>query len=350
MLRFLTTATSITVLVAPLPAQQILGIGIGGDVNLFDPQTGAQSFLGSSGIVYGNWSAMTMNSQGRVFASNGYWNLPYRIYELDIATGQALFICQTDLNGIGGLAFDSTDRLFAANDRTAPSIPHPFDLHEIDLGTGATQLIGAMGVTGLVAIDVFGGQAFGYDVNLGLVSIDLGSGAVTDVNSSFRGPLDLAESICFGPDGQLFQVDAGLWVMDTLTAVPCFVGLTGYPGFIVGIEYLDGPGRPFTLGTLGETGGPMGLEVWGTTPQAAVAFLHASGGSGPTPVGAGLPCAGTLLDLNAGVQLAAVAQTDAQGHARLGPVQVPAAAAGLIRLQALDLTACRASNLARLVY
>jgi hypothetical protein len=50
------------------------------------------------------------------------------------------------------------------------------------------------------------------------------------------------------------------------------------------------------------------------------------------------------------MQLAAVAQADAQGHARLGPVQVPAAAAGLIRLQALDLTACRASNLARLVY
>ncbi len=350
MKRRLVPLAAVFALCSALSAQQIIGIGIGGDLNRFDPQTGEWSYVGSSGVVYGLWTALDQDSQGRLFAANGFWYLPYRIYEIDPATAQATFVCQTPLFGINALAFDQNNRLFAANDRTTPSLPHPYDLHEIDLATGNSTLIGDMGTTSVGSLAFHAGVLYGYVANVGLVEVNTTTGLIADVNPAFTGVADLSESICFGPDGQMFQMDAGLWVMDTLTGVPCFVGLTGYLDFIVGIEYLDGPTNPFTLGTLGETGGPMGLEVWGATPQTTVAFLRASGGGGPTAVAAGLPCEGTLLDLNSSLQLAAVAQTDAQGHARLGPVLVPAAAAGVTRLQALDLTTCRISNLARLIY
>jgi len=331
-------------------SQDILALGIGGDVNRFDPESGAWSTVGSTGVVYGNWTSISQDSQGRIFAANGYWNLPYRIYEIDPSTGLATLQCQTQLFGINALAFGPGDLLYAANDRTAPTIPHPYDLHEIDLVTGSTNLIGAIGVNGLASMDFHSGMLWAYDHDIGLMTIDPVSAVGTDVNPHFRGPADLAESICFGPDGQLFQMDAGLWVMDTITGVPCLVGLTGYLGFIVGIEFITGPNSPFTLGTKGQTGSPMGIEVWGAAAFSTVVLLGAQGGGGPTAVGSGHPCAGTVLDLNANHRLVDLIRTDGQGHARFGPAFVPAGAAGSLRLQALNLASCRTSNLARVIY
>jgi hypothetical protein len=45
-----------------------------------------------------------------------------------------------------------------------------------------------------------------------------------------------------------------------------------------------------------------------------------------------------------------VLRADAQGRAQAGPAFVPAGAAGLVRLQAVDLATCRSSNLAQVIY
>jgi hypothetical protein len=148
----------------------------------------------------------------------------------------------------------------------------------------------------------------------------------------------------------LYQVDAGLWIQDTVTGVPTFVGPLNYFGILGGVEYLPGPTSPFALGTLGETGGPMGAQVWGATPNGSVVLLYALGPGGASSVPPGQPCAGTLLDLNSTVVLAAVLQADAQGHASIGPAFVPASFARSVDLQALDIATCATSNLAQVIY
>ncbi len=295
------------------------------------------------------WHSMARDSQGRIFSAFGYWNVPYAIYEINPSTGQAAFVVQTSLVGIGGLAFGPGDVLYAVNDRLVPA-SGPDDLHSIDLATGASTLIGDTGMIAHATLAYGQGSLWGYDGEAGLVRIDTITGLATDVNPNFRGPLDLIESLCFSDHGVLYQVDAGLWIQDTLTGVPTFVGPLNYFGIFGGIEYLPGPTSPFALGTLGETGGPMGAQVWGATPNGNVVLLYALGAAGATLVPSGQPCAGTVLNLNSTVAAAAILHADAQGHALVGPAFAPAAVAGSARLQALDLTTCATSNLAQVIY
>jgi hypothetical protein len=345
------TALFSGLLVAGLPGQEIVGIdGLFGDLYSIDPKTGLATLTGSTGLNQFLWTSLARDSQGKLFSAYGRFDHPIEVYELDPFTGQATFVCQTNLNGIGALAFGPGDVLYALQDTTTPVGGGPDDLYTIDLATGATARIGATGRKFVATLDYANGVMFSYDVTKGLVRIDLATGLATDVNPDFRGPQDQAESLCFGEDGALYLVDAGLWVMDKITGVPCLVGSTFYPGVFGGVEFLPGAALPFVLWTLGMTGGPMGAEFAGATPDGSVALLLALGPGGPTAVASGYPCAGTLLDLNPGLSLVAVLRADAQGRSRIGPTFVPAAAAGSARLQALDLTTCATSNLAQVIY
>jgi hypothetical protein len=338
---------------SPASSQAILGIdGLLGDLYSIDTMTGQASYRGSTGLNQWIWTSIAQDSQGRIVAGYvDYITLSRAdLYEIDPLTSQVSFIVSTSLIGLAGLAFGPADVLYAVNDRFPGVAYSPDDLYSVDCNTGAASLVGGIGTTVLTNLAFGQGWLWGYDAVMGLVQIDPMTGIGADVNPSFRGHVDLAESICFGPGEVLFLIDYGYWIMDPNSGVPVLAGFTNYPGYFSGVEFLPGSIPPFTLGTLGQTGGPMGLEVWGATPNSTIAFLRALGGGGPTPVASGYPCAGTLLDLNAGLRLAAVAAADAQGHALLGPITVPASAAGTLRLQALDLATCRTSNLARLIY
>ncbi len=339
------------ILATGVSGQEIVGIdGLFGDLYSINPRTGAATQIGSTGLNQFLWGALARDSQGRLFSAYGRFDHPYEIHEIDPNTGQATFISQTNLNGIGALAFGPGDVLYALHDTTTPIGGGPDDLYTIDLATGATTRIGATGRKLVATLDYGDGAMWSYDVAKGLVRVDLATGLATDVNPNFLGPQDQGESLCFGDDGVLYLVDAGLWVMDTITGVPCLVGSTFYPGVFGGVEFLPGPAPPFALGTLGQTGGPMGAEFAGATPDGQVALLLAQGPGGPTPVASGYPCAGTLLDLNSGLSLVALLRADAAGRARIGPAFVPPSAAGSARLQALDLTTCASSNLAQVIY
>ncbi len=335
----------------PVPAQEILGIDfLIGDVYKINPKTGQTTRIGTTGLNQNLWHSMARDSQGRIFSAYGYWSVPYAIYEINPSTGQATFVSQTALKGISGLAFGPGDVLFAVNDRAAPVSYGPDDLHTIDLATGSDALIGPTNLVSMGSLVYGQGSLWGYDGDLGLVNLDSATGAATDVNPSFVGPRDFNESYCFSDDAVLYEVDAGLWVQDTLTGVPTFVGPLNYFGILGGIEYLPGPTSPFVLGTLGETGGPMGAQVWGATPNGSVVLLYALGAAGATLVPSGQPCAGTLLNLNSTVAAATILHADSQGHALVGPAFAPAAVAGSARLQALDITTCATSNLAQVIY
>ncbi len=335
-------------------SQEIIGIDLtSGGVLSIDPKSGVASLIGNTGLNHllaGH--SLTRDGSGRLIA--GYVDLFSiswtDLHEIDPQTAQASFLVRIPLGGILGLAFAPGDVLYAINERFPGSSLSPVDLYTIDLVSGSPTLIGDTGTDSVATLAYGEGSLWTHHGGLGLMRIDPITGLAVDVNPDFRGPSDFMESLCFSDHGVMYQVDAGLWVQDTLTGVPTFVGPLNYPGVLGGVEYLPGPTSPFALGTLGETGGPMGAQVWGATPNGTVVLLYALGSGGPTPVPSGRRCAGTLLDLNATLAPLAVLQADAQGHARIGPAFVPAAAAITTHLQALDLATCATSNPAQLIF
>ncbi|MFG0330178.1 MAG: hypothetical protein ACF8PN_09800 [Phycisphaerales bacterium] len=91
----------------------------------------------------------------------------------------------------------------------------------------------------------------------------------------------------------------------------------------------------------------MTLEATGATPNSNVAFIYAFG-TGSVAIPNGNPCAGTILDLAGGsAQLGAVVTSDASGTATVTP-NVPAAACGVVVVQALDVATCDTSNVVEL--
>ncbi len=91
----------------------------------------------------------------------------------------------------------------------------------------------------------------------------------------------------------------------------------------------------------GSCPGPVLISAVDASPAGAVALVYSSG-LGSAAVPAGYPCAGTVLGLAAPLQLAATLTADVNGTASFGAT-LPSAACGL-KLQALDLGTCSASN------
>lgn len=351
MARILILAILFHHMVDRLDAQELIALDAGGGLYSVDPKAGTTTFIGSSGMTQYLWTGLAKDGQGRLFACYGYYSFPYAVYEIDPGTGQARFVMQTQLNGISGMAFDAQGVLYVTHDTTAPSSPHPYDLFAIDLVQGTTSRIGFTGLFTITGLDFDErGRLWAYDYEVGLVELDVATGAATDVNPNFVGPPYPTKSMVFGEDGALWLLDLAVWVGDTTTGVPSMVTPMSYFGLFSGVEYRPGPTPPFALWTLGETGGAMGARAVGATPGGTVAIVKAQGGGGPTAVPPGNACAGTLLDLNASISVLRVLRADAQGRVEFGPAFVPVSAAGSVRLQAVELTTCATSNLARIVF
>jgi hypothetical protein len=333
-----------------LSGQEILALSPWGEVRSVDSKTGDNTFVGWTGFYSELWTGMAKNSQGDIFASYGAFNTAYQIFEIDAITGQATLVCQTNLFGIGGISFGPGDTLYAANDRTTPSMPHPYDLYTIDISTGQTSLVGPMGVNIVASLNFGQGEMWCYAEQVGLAKVDLVSGQATDVNPGFWGPWLSIDSMCFTDDGTLFQLNSWLWIMDLESGVPSMIGDNDPFFSCSGMEFLPNQIEPFALWTSGESGGSMKLKVAGATPNGQIAIAVARGGGGPTPIPTGYPCAGLLLDLNSSMSLLRVEMADSNGKASIGPMAVPPSAAGRIRLQAIDLTACTTSNRTRIIF
>lgn len=345
---FLALAT----LASNAPAQELLGLDFGGTLRRIDARTGLTTPIGSTGVHGELWTSLAQDSAGRLFSSYGYYNTPYKIYELDPATGQATFVVQTPFVGVSGIAFGPGDVLYVIEDPSAP-LGHGLDeLFTVDLATGATVRIGATGLIQITTLDFDDqGRLWAWDPSPGLVELDLATGAARDINPAFHGPPNYPEALVFGEDDAMWMVDDGVWIGDRITGVPALVAqLSNVSIILCGIEYIPGPTPPFSLWTSGKSGGPMGVRAVGATPGGTVAILITQGGGGPTAIPGGYPCAGTLLDLNARLSPLRILPADAQGRVQIGPLQVPMSAAPTTHLQAVDLQTCRTSNHARIIF
>jgi hypothetical protein len=350
LLPFLGALTCTLALSTVASGQDILILGLNGDLNSVNPNSGQITYIGSTGAHTYFWSAMAQDSQGRLFASTGDWIVGYSIYEIDPQTGLGTFVVQTTLFGIGCMAFDSNDVLYVGNDRTFPLSTSPYDLYTLDLATGNASFIGDTGIHNMLAIDFYDGTLYGYPASLGLSTIDTNTGIATDVNPSHRGSLGSTVSMCFDDEGSLYYIDHALWMMDSETGVASAVDWADPFGFWAEAVFVEGATAKFSLWLSGTSGGQVGVKIAGATPGGQVGVAWAKGGGGPTPIPAGFPCAGVMMNLNSTMSLLGVATADATGKAMIGPQFVPSSAVGTIRVQAIDLTTCEVSNRVILAY
>ncbi len=351
-MRFLLTGFLFALVLAKAPAQEIKILDLGGNLYSIDIKNAEMQLIGSTGLQTNIWNAMAMDSQGKMYAAYGNFFTPYEIYEIDPDTGLATFVVQTNFIGIRGMAFGPGDVLYLTNERDAPLSLSPVDLHTLDLATGSDTLIGETGSNQVHCLDFHGGELFGYALFEGLIKIDTATGISTDVNPNSSEPPTLTVSFCFSDSGALIYVDTFLWMIDPLTGTFSYIDITQFPNLWAEAEFIEGPNDPFALWLGGETDGPMTVHLSGASPNANIAIAWERGGgvAGPTAIPAGLPCAGTLVDLTSGMQLLTVLTTNASGEASTPPQFVPAGARRTVHLQAIDLSTCETSNRILIAY
>jgi len=327
-------------------AQEILLIDKGGILASADPQSGDIAVIGwtGSGLL---WDGLAKDSQGRLFSAHAPPLSPRAIYELDPQTGHATFVVQTNFVGVSDLVFGPGDLLYLMNARNAPSIGGPMDLHTINLTTGVTTFVGETGVTSITEMAFDGGVLWGFSNDFGLVQIDLNTGIATDISSNVvEPPFHFAEGLCASESGVLYFFTSDLWLFDGSTGVASRVGRALPYSDWSGAVFVEGTEPAFSLWYGGETNGPMEIKFSGATPGGVVALAWTTGLGGPTAIPTGFPCSGLLLDLNSNMRLLEIITAGPNGSAKFGPRFVPASAARSIRVQAIDLTNCMASNAA----
>lgn len=352
-LAFLTLSAAGATFCSTVRAQELIGIDFdSGNLYSISPKDAAPTLIDSTGLNQNRWYAMAKDSHGRLFAAYGYWNSPFGIYEIDPGTGSATLAMQTNLDALIGLTFAPGDLLYATNNSTGP-MNGPDDLYAIDLAAGTVALVGSTGFDGLASLAYRDGFLWSWDTAYsGLVRIDPLTATCVDVNPLIQdNGYNFCASLCFSDDGILYGSFGRLYIVDTLTGSLSYIGTPDTPSLLImGMEIAPNQPEPFSLGVIGETGGPMGVRSAGATPGGQAAVMLTTGGGSATRVPSGNRCAGTIINLNNSLTLVKLTRADAQGRLILGPVHVPSAPAGLYRLQALDFATCRTSNVARTVF
>ena len=235
-------------------AENLIGITSGfspgsAPIVQIDSQTGQFTTITTGSRSY---NALAQNSIGQLFGAwfsgsgeNG------RISRFDPITGsiQQTFDAVTPgSDTVRGLAFDSSDQLFAIvnqNDISgSPTVSD--DLFTFDLASESTALIGSLGFTAVQGLDISpSGEFYAWDIFDGLLTVDPLTGAATDLNPTIGGTADI-QSIVFAPDGTLFGANENLYEIDPATGAFTQIG-SGSGLDVRGIEFIVPEPSTFAL-------------------------------------------------------------------------------------------------------
>lgn len=318
-----------------------------GTVAKLNPATGEVSIVGFAQAPGLLWAGLARDSNGKIYSANGDNVLGYSIYEIDPDTGQATFVVQTALIGLGAMAFDSGDVLYAYDHRNGPVIDDIEDLLTIDLVTGATTFIGDLTTFGRGRMDFFNGNLWTHNVSNGLSVIDLNTALPTDVNPFANAiPFSFPDAFCISPEGSMYYVGIDLWILDSTTGATSRGPELSFYSLWAGAVFLEDANEPFALWFGGLPNSQMEIHVAGAAPFSTLTLLTGTGHGGSTNIPAGFPCSGLKLNLKRRISLIGTVTTDIDGRANLGTVFVPAAAIGQVSVQAINLSSCAMSNAA----
>jgi len=249
------------------PAADIVAIAWPWGTYRIDPATGDGESVGSPGNPQLNSLARDLN--GDFFSVDTDGNL----VQLDPATGAATVVTALDFGGsaptVPALAFSPAGTLFAI------SREFPDTLYTVNRGTGEGTLVGPLGgftVQGLAFSPA--GVLFGWDIGSGLVTINVATGAATDVNPD-EGATASLQCLAFSPEGVLYGAQYGLFTIDPATGVSTAVG-GGNLFDIRGMDFNTGPAFRLTI-----TAVEAGLKICCSTSEGQTYRIQRRNGFEP---------------------------------------------------------------------
>jgi DNA-binding beta-propeller fold protein YncE len=213
-------------------------------VGSIDTATGAWTLIGET-TGFDRCNSLTRDAAG-VFYSVAANRAGDVLITIDTGTGAATQLALLNpLLNIKAIAYSPSGVLYAVVNLGAGGNDL---LYTIDAATGNETLVGDMGIRGIqgLAFHPVTGDLYAADVSgAGLMTVDLATGAATDVNPDVGGAV---QSITVLPDGTIFGVWNDLYSIDPVTGVHTQIATGGYP---------DLRGVDFT--------GPIPVELMGFT-------------------------------------------------------------------------------------
>lgn len=251
---------------APAVHGAILGIQANASVYSIDETTGVATLLSNNPTFAAN--AMSRNSAGVYYTAGGLGN--GGLSTINPTTG--VLTAGPDItpnDDVRGLAFSPSDVLYAT---IASGGGSSANLYTINVSTGATTLIGAVGIMQGLTFSS-SGTLYGWSNVIGLVTIDPTTGVVTDVNPSV-GSADNIQTLAFSPGGVLYGgSQAVLYTINTSTGEPTVAAVFSPIDDLRGMEFLTGappaPGVSLTPSPVA-----FGNQVLSTTSAAQVVTLQ----------------------------------------------------------------------------
>jgi hypothetical protein len=202
-----------------------------------DPNTGSGSHIGLSGFP--GLNSLAKDPLGTLWSATNIYDDPNdRLIKINPSTGTGTQVATLNFPiypaSVRALAFSSMGVLYATNCRPGVGL-QPIDLYTVDVTTGNGTYIGPTGAVQGLAFSS-SGALYGWDVNVGLVTINPTSGAAIDVNPAAPGTADI-QSIVFASDGTLYGAGKALYKIDKVTGVYTLIGSGGYTD-VRGIEFV----------------------------------------------------------------------------------------------------------------
>ena len=217
------------ILTASLTAQDLLGVNFAGSVYRVNSLTGAATMIGTGAA---GQNCLARDDSGVFWSCRRTGPSLAWIYDLvtiNPTTGAATIV-HAGAPDIRGLANAGGTMMWAIVNTVAGSTTSIDQLALIDTATGTVTTIGSIGMAALQGLTVHLGTLYSWDLQLGLVTIDMTTGAGTDPfpgAGAFNG-----QYLCSHPDGRLIVGPgtgaAGLHAVDVTTGLTTLIApLTG---------------------------------------------------------------------------------------------------------------------------
>jgi hypothetical protein len=201
-------------LVAVASAEDLFGNAFANvDLVRIDSDTGAGVSVGNLGL--GSFNSMEL--VGDTFY--GYRGVN-GMYTWTLAAPTAVAVGGAD--DVRGLAWDGSV-MWGVREMAGSTD----QLVTVNLDTGATTLVGATGFSSIQALAVDATGLYAWDITQGLLTVNSGSGAATDVNPNAPGNPNI-QGLTFGVGGQLYGARNELYSISAGTGVVTLVGSGGY--------------------------------------------------------------------------------------------------------------------------
>lgn len=221
----LTALTSLTDIASAAPQNvELFGAAfLSGTAYRTDPADAGAVVLGTTGFP--NMSAVCKDSAGTVW---GHSNFQRKLLTLDPHTGLGVDIVDTfrtvrGMDFAGGTLYAIADGGFNNDDR----------LYTINTTNGSSTLIGTTSHERIEAFCFVGAQAYAWDQDSGLLTIDITNGNSVNVSGVNDGGYDI-QALAVSPNGVLYGAWEELYTINTATGVHTLVeemlGFSEYDG------------------------------------------------------------------------------------------------------------------------